>query len=213
MVAPTIPHAFQKATLAPTLVDFRSEINTLWPNRDKSTDGWLGDAAHQARISQHNPDKWRIVRAIDIDKDGINVNRVIKAAIGAPGVWYIIHNGIIWSRTYNWRPRKYTGPNPHKGHIHISILLGWNSAFISRDWLTPQAVATNAPRPTQSRDLSQGMHGTDVAKWQKALGIQADGIFGPKTTAAVNSFKRRHNLKPDGIIGARVRKLLRDKVK
>lgn len=192
-------------TLAPALARLRAEVNARWPERDKSTDGWLGDAAHQARVSQHNPDEWNLVRGIDIDKDGIDVKRLLKAVIGAPGVWYVIHDGRIWSRTYGWKARKYTGPNPHKGHVHVSLTLDYASAFVRHLWLS----ATPA-RPAV-RNLKTGMRGADVAKWQKALGVGADGVFGPKTLAAVNAFKREHGWKADGIIGPRVRKALRER--
>ncbi|MDR9793622.1 peptidoglycan-binding domain-containing protein [Aeribacillus composti] len=36
---------------------------------------------------------------------------------------------------------------------------------------------------------------------QKALGIKDDGIFGPKTEAAVKAFQKKHGLKQDGIVG------------
>jgi hypothetical protein len=201
-VAALKPYRRPAPVLAPALARLRAEVNELWPDRDKSTDGWLGDAAHQARISQHNPDEWNIVRAEDIDKDGINVKRVLKAAIGRPGVWYVIHDGRIWSRTYGWKARKYTGPNPHKGHIHISLLLDYPSAFVAGKWL-------GKPSRPAVRDLRRGMHGADVAKWQRALKVTADGQFGEVTEAAVNAFKAKHGWAQDGVIGPRVRKTLR----
>lgn len=107
--------------LAPALVSFRSQINKLWPDRDKGSDGWIGDASHQARKSDHNPDysAGGIVRAIDIDKDGINVDAVIAAAINDNRTAYVIYNRRIWTRGVGWLP--YTGSNPHTQHVHISL--------------------------------------------------------------------------------------------
>ena len=57
------------ATLAAAGVTLRNQINEAFPGRDKASDGWIGDAAHQARVSDHNPDRRGIVHAIDVDED------------------------------------------------------------------------------------------------------------------------------------------------
>ena len=44
-------------------------------------------------------------------------------------------------------------------------------------------------------------HGSSVASVQRALGITADGIYGPQTRRAVRRFQRAHGLIVDGIIG------------
>jgi peptidoglycan hydrolase-like protein with peptidoglycan-binding domain len=36
---------------------------------------------------------------------------------------------------------------------------------------------------------------------QKALGIKADGVMGPKTRRALKRFQKAHGLKPDGVAG------------
>lgn len=118
--------------LAPSLVALRNSINTEFPHRDKSSDGWIGDASHAARQSEHNPCwtctgyQYGIVRATDTDIDdgdpGRDLRRELLAAtIGHPAVWYVISNGIIYSRTYGWAARKYNGPNGHFHHVHVSI--------------------------------------------------------------------------------------------
>lgn len=121
------------ARLAPSLVNLFDEINILWPHRDHRTDGWIGDAAHQATQSDHNPDSRGIVHAIDIDKDGIDPTMVVSAIIDdALPTSYVVWNRQIWSRSRRWVPRAYTGSNPHTDHIHVSIQYGphWESA----DW-------------------------------------------------------------------------------
>lgn len=52
-------------------------------------------------------------------------------------------------------------------------------------------------RPT----LRRGDKGEVVRVLQSGLGINADGVFGAGTEAAVRDFQRKHNLVPDGIVG------------
>lgn len=119
------------ATLAHSLQNLFGEIDSAWPNRDRRTDGWIGDKAHQARQSDHNPDSRGIVHAIDIDKDGIDPMYVVEQCISENRpTQYVIYNRTIWSRTRDFRPRAYTGDNPHTDHIHVSIQYGaaWEAA-------------------------------------------------------------------------------------
>jgi hypothetical protein len=157
--------------LAPALVKLRAEVDKRFPNRDKASDGWIGDASHQAAKSDHNP-CWScsgrangIVRAVDIDisPDGRpNVDlrrRLLKVVVGDPRVWYVISNGIIYSRTYNWVPRRYTGANGHWEHVHVS-LNGANGVnpdgnFDTSDWFPepkPEPVPSDAPRVLNFKD-------------------------------------------------------------
>lgn len=113
----------------------RKEINALWPHRDKASDGWIGDAAHQARPSDHNPDARGVVHAIDVDKDLDPADKraswrlaeqLRQLAIKDGRIKYIIHMGQITSasgggnplKRWKWRP--WTG-DPHNHHLHISF--------------------------------------------------------------------------------------------
>jgi len=57
--------------------------------------------------------------------------------------------------------------------------------------------------------LRSGSTGQQVKDLQKVLNfvlpsnppLVVDGIFGPKTYAAVTAFQRQNNLSPDGIVG------------
>lgn len=49
--------------------------------------------------------------------------------------------------------------------------------------------------------LRKGDMGDSVKELQKALGIQVDGNFGPKTESAVKAFQQANGLKPDGLVG------------
>ncbi|MDQ3865811.1 MAG: peptidoglycan-binding protein [Actinomycetota bacterium] len=56
--------------------------------------------------------------------------------------------------------------------------------------------------------LKLGSRGSAVRAVQQALGIPADGIFGPQTRAAVRAFQAKHGLLVDGIVGPQTRAVL-----
>jgi peptidoglycan hydrolase-like protein with peptidoglycan-binding domain len=56
--------------------------------------------------------------------------------------------------------------------------------------------------------LKLGDRGPAVAALQRALGIAADGIFGPRTLKAVRALQRRAGLTVDGIVGSQTRAAL-----
>ena len=66
--------------------------------------------------------------------------------------------------------------------------------------LTSAPVADARPHSpkTQSR-------GAEVAALQRALGVSADGVFGPQTERALRRYQRRHGLTVDGIAGPQTR--------
>ena len=110
----------------------RDQINARYPDRDKRSDGWLGDARHQTRLSDHNPDEHGIVRAIDIDRDLSGTPKPdimpdladqirICAKSGDKRIAYVIFNGRICSPKKAWAWRPYDGVNKHNHHCHISF--------------------------------------------------------------------------------------------
>jgi hypothetical protein len=119
----------------------REQIDDAYPDRDRSSDGWIGDPRHAARNSDHNPSSEGIVRAIDIDADlrahkseAFDLADQLRLlARFDKRISYIIFNGKIASYKRNYRWRKYTGLNPHKTHIHISFTkLGDNDRSMFR---------------------------------------------------------------------------------
>jgi len=106
----------------------RDQIDTWYQDRRTSSDGWLGDARHSTRKSDHNPDAG-CVRAIDVDSrldssEGLSVYLADQIRICAKTdkrISYVIHNGMIASRILNFKWRKYSGFNKHTKHIHISF--------------------------------------------------------------------------------------------
>jgi peptidoglycan hydrolase-like protein with peptidoglycan-binding domain len=57
-------------------------------------------------------------------------------------------------------------------------------------------------------DLKRGSRGPAVAAAQRALGIPADGVFGPQTHRAVRAFQAARGLAVDGVIGPATRAAL-----
>ncbi|NBW13948.1 MAG: hypothetical protein EBR82_38690 [Caulobacteraceae bacterium] len=109
----------------------REQIDDSFPDRDRKSDGWIGDAAHASRPSDHNPDPSNgIVRAIDVDKDfdtrpstGAYLADQIRlcAKSGEKRISYVIYAGKIASAKKSWNWRTYDGINRHDHHIHISF--------------------------------------------------------------------------------------------
>jgi len=108
----------------------REQIDDLYIERSRKSDGWIGDTRHSARKSDHNPDENGIVRALDITSDlGSHpeeahalVEKIRKCAKrGDKRIKYIIYDGKIMSPIMNWKRRKYRGANPHRSHFHISF--------------------------------------------------------------------------------------------
>ena len=122
-----------KPTLCKAGQQLREQFDDTFPNRDRSSDGWIGDTRHSARPSDHNPDaKTGVVRAIDVDRDvsgsakpdlmpDIADQIRLAAKAGDKRIAYVIFEGRIASSRMGWRWRKYTGSNPHNKHCHISF--------------------------------------------------------------------------------------------
>lgn len=99
-----------------------SQVNTLYPNRSKASDGWLGDAAHATRLSDHNPLPNGVVCAQDFthDPDDLDCNWLAEQLVknGDPRIKYIIWNKRIWQ---NGTWKSYSGLNDHTKHLHLSV--------------------------------------------------------------------------------------------
>ena len=123
------------ARLVAAGVQLRKQVDKRWPRRSRRSDGWIGDSAHAARRSDHNPDGRGFVHAIDIDADldktdpkaaqRLADQLVAYARSGQPGadrIKYVVYNDRIASGTYKdtwwkWRGSGYG----HRHHIHVSF--------------------------------------------------------------------------------------------
>lgn len=50
--------------------------------------------------------------------------------------------------------------------------------------------------------LLEGSSGDEVKKWQRIIGVDDDGFFGPDTVAATKAWQRAHKLVDDGKVGS-----------
>jgi hypothetical protein len=118
-----------KPKLCAAGVQLRDQVDTWYPDRRTTSDGWIGDARHSATRSDHNPDESGIVRAIDIDSrldssEQLSIylaDQIRVCAKTDKRISYVIHNGFIASKIMGFKWRRYRGINPHKKHIHISF--------------------------------------------------------------------------------------------
>jgi hypothetical protein len=133
----------------PAILSLLNEMDTAFPDRDKASDGEVGDRAHQQSVSNHNPDEsgntgsWSDAdhidevhaRDLDVDlrKPGWSMDRVFAIILDRcrrgveKRVTEIIYKGYIYTKKRGWTKRKYTGPNPHDKHLHLSIAYGSGS--------------------------------------------------------------------------------------
>jgi len=134
----------RKWRLAKSLEVLRAQINERWPNRRKDSDGTVGDPAHAARKSDHNPDRAGIVNALDITHDPENgadcaaITEALRESEDAR-IKYVIFAGRMFASyeresraAWTWGP--YHGSNLHTGHCHVSV---HGEADSPEDWELP----------------------------------------------------------------------------
>ena len=122
-----------KPQLSKAAKQLREQFDDTFPDRDRTSDGWIGDTRHAARPSDHNPDANGWVRAIDVDRDVSGKSkpdlmpdiadqiRLLCKSKREKRITYIIFDGRIASSKKNWAWREYTGANKHNHHCHISF--------------------------------------------------------------------------------------------
>jgi len=104
------------------------QINAVAPNRDKSSDGSIGDEAHSHTASDHNPNENGVVTARDFTHDPANGFDswafFERLRLGRDHrIKYAISNGRIFSSKVSpWETRRYSGSNAHAHHIHVSVM-------------------------------------------------------------------------------------------
>lgn len=122
--------------VAKSLLTLRDQVDDAWPNRNRASDGTIGDTDHQSRVSDHNPHcsapSDPTVTAIDLTHDpkaGLDAGAITEALRESKDgrIKYVIYNYRIFSsytsstgrQAWQWGP--YSGPNAHTLHFHLSV--------------------------------------------------------------------------------------------
>jgi hypothetical protein len=201
--------------VTPALARLMADFRTAFPNKDRSSDGTIGDAAHQAETSGHNPDDTAgsraeysdadttaEVRAVDADDDlrdprGVTMEDVVQRMLRTPAdlarLMYIIYNRRIWRRRNGWRQETYTGSNPHDKHAHFSgdparddDAAPWLSVLSFKEDVMEQSERLNPPYP-KAPALTIG-NAFNIAVEQRDgfwLDINATGYGAPRPGSAL----------------------------
>jgi hypothetical protein len=208
--------------LAKSLVVLREECNALAPNRSKIYDGTIGDAAHAARASRHNPNDAGVVCALDTTQDPVNgfdAHKIAREHVKNPNpdLAYVISAGQVARRSNGWKWVTYTGTNKHTTHVHWAVGTGYDSEpkppyDDTVSWgikavpfvpvlkqnleVTKPHMTNNNVVQTQNQLLKKGY---SVGKHG------ADGIYGIDTENAVKKFQTAvfgvGSKEIDGIVG------------
>jgi hypothetical protein len=200
--------------LARSLDVLRAEVNAAAPSRSKRSDGTIGDAAHRATWSDHNPNASGVVCALDLTHDpagGADMN-VIADHIrkrGHPALKYLIWSRRIYSVARageGWRP--YGGSNPHTSHLHVSVGIGSDGRSVGPyDNTSPWGISStgisveDALIGTKEGDGVAPAKPDERVKCVQRLIVQAghgklldpdgvDGVWWKKTSAALLACRR-----------------------
>ena len=107
--------------LDPHLNSIVDSVKAAHPGIDIGT---IGDAAHQKRQSDHNPDANGIVHAADFmigpHFTASDARKLADqfASSGDPKIKYVIYDHRIWQNG-SWHA--YSGSDPHTSHVHLSV--------------------------------------------------------------------------------------------
>src|SRR5690606_1786361 len=180
--SPTRRNSPMSWRVARSLETLRDQINARYPNRNRASDGTIGDAAHATRDSDHNPwvrdGRLGVVTALDITHDpahGVDIDRLTDElqASRDPRIKYVIANGLIMDTRpgFNpWRWVRYTGSNPHTRHFHLSVMPDKGRYDDTRPWNLPSLTGgTTSPGrgPMSKGDALAALREYFNSKWHE----------------------------------------------
>ncbi|PEJ48210.1 hypothetical protein CN692_24190 [Bacillus sp. AFS002410] len=138
---------------------------------------WTRSSNHTGRLA------WDI--AVNKPKDLYDSSTLKKAGEIAGNL------GITWGGT--WKQPD----NPH-----FEVKKDWVAPKISKpDTAIKAEIIEKDIVPYPNKPLKVGSQGKDVERIQRAVKVDVDGKFGPKTEKAVKEYQKRKGLTVDGIVG------------
>lgn len=207
--------------MAKSLEVLRAELNGVYPHRDRTSDGGVGDTSHAARPSKHNPGPDGIVEARDFDEDISGrtaggrplwpfVQHLLKLArAGHPALGpgaHIIYEGRIWSDVRGWVERPYTGANAHEHHAHVAVSDGAGKDSTATWNIKALVAKPTAPKPDRWLGLSNPpMTGPDVDGVRNVLrmlgnsGVDKTGPYDREVADLIAVFQKNRNIGERGV--------------
>lgn len=162
--------------IAKSLEVLRVQLNERAPNRSTKSDGGIGDAAHSARTSDHNPTATGQVCARDFTNDpagGCGGQWLADTLVASrdPRIKYIIWNRRILDtrpgmKPWTWQP--YSGANDHTHHVHVSVFAGVLGDD-TRRWNLGGADQGDDVTPEQMKQILDAINGVPKATWNEPL--------------------------------------------
>lgn len=182
-----------------------AEFTALAPKRDHGSDGSVADLTHVAGgTSDHIPDEdapalrgkdadaINEVHAIDVDSTGPwppgwSMDRCVQIIVtrhregNDNRLQNVIFNGRIWSASWGWTARVYTGKDQHTGHAHFSARYGSGGGPTNPENDTSPwgllAAATLEGDDDMALDADQTRNAVKLGLWD-ALGAAAAAAQG-----------------------------------
>jgi peptidoglycan hydrolase-like protein with peptidoglycan-binding domain len=206
------------ARIAGCLGKLRAQVQDLVPDAPKEEFGWIGDAAHASRTSDHNPDSNGVVKALDVPHvptSGLDTYKLADYMIAHPDprARYIISNrriagdaafvkaNPIYKCPGPWQWGPYNGTNPHDMHMHVSSSRDAAIYDKANDWDLGGVIGEAEPsQPPATYPLLKKGSGGDYVKIVQ-MALMVDGVFGAATEIAVKAFQRRVGITVDGVVG------------
>jgi len=175
--------------------------------------GYVMDKRGRTTILRSNSEPWNFRLVTLVDTGTASAAEVVAMALKDRRVGVL-----VGTRTLGKGLVQNVYPLPDGGALRLSVAryLGPAGTAIQGRGVTPDYIVPSGKRhltdPTQlppfstSRQLRSGLSGSDVRVLQlylRACGFDpgpVDGIFGPRTQAALRSFQQSQGLTPSGVL-------------